>query len=275
MSAPGAASGDFAEVLISNTESQYVDTTQNNLPVGSSSLFVNIHGQNVTQAPGEFEIPIGNKERITVNIGGGGSGPKIKFSASLLNTQNNPDMYFRLRVKDELYFQDNPNANFTPMCETPNEAEKDFYVPMRATGNVYSPVSSIQATAPGAVAQVSADGYVSLDGVSPDRFYALFLKAPKFRGGMMIEHVQLTSGQNQPFDFSASPLEPGDLPDPNNSLKQDCTVNSVDLSLIVSSIGSTVPSDLQISDVNFDGIVNGNDVAKVVNTLSTKPDDDN
>ena len=71
-----------------------------------------------------------------------------------------------------------------------------------------------------------------------------------------------------------NPLEPGDLPNPNDNLLQDCTVNSVDISLMVSRIGSTGGADLQVADVNFDGSVNGNDISKVVNTLSTKPDDD-
>ena len=65
-----------------------------------------------------------------------------------------------------------------------------------------------------------------------------------------------------------------DLPDPNNNLTLDCTINSIDLSLIESRIGFTDISSLNIADVNYDSIVNGNDIAKVVNTLSIKPDDD-
>jgi hypothetical protein len=57
-------------------------------------------------------------------------------------------------------------------------------------------------------------------------------------------------------------------------MSQDCTVNSVDLSMLISRIGSIDAGNLAVADVNFDGIVNGNDVSKVVNTLSTKPDDD-
>ena len=72
-------------------------------------------------------------------------------------------------------------------------------------------------------------------------------------------------------------MEPGDLPDPNNSHKQDCTVNSIDLTLIETILDSqeqSGQSNLDIADVNYDGIVNANDLSKVVKTLSTKPDDD-
>ena len=226
----------------------------------------------------DFEIPIGTKDQVGVNIGSAGSNiPKITFSAVLNQTQNNPDLYFRLRVKDELFFRDNPNIPLNPTCDTPGAADRDFYIPMRAQGNIYRPVTSINQPPPGGfVANVDANGWVTLTDVVPDRFYSLILKAPKFRGGLVAEHVNLISGQDnsQIFDFSSNPLEPGDVPDPNNGLAQDCTVNSIDISLIVSRIGSTGTGELEVADVNFDNIVNGNDVAKVVNTLSTKPDDD-
>lgn len=279
--APIITTADSTTIEFVLSQMQYVDSAQTSLNIGTSTLTVNINEQIMSPVPtgGETEVPIGSKDQLTINITGGGSGgtngPQITFSALLNHTQNNPDLYFRMRVKDELYFQQNPNANLTASCTTPSDAEKDFYIPMRATNGVYKPVSSISGSAQGNVANVTADGWVTLAGVVPDRFYTLLLKAPKFRASKVIEHQKLIMGQsNQTFDFTSLALEPGDLPDPNNSNQQDCTVNSIDISQIVSRIGSTLAGDLDVADVNFDGIVNGNDVSKVVNTLSTKPDDD-
>lgn len=234
----------------------------------------------------EHTVSIGQKDTLVINIGGGGTPtispppgdlPQITFQASLAHTQNNPDLYFRLRVKDELFFLNNPTT-VSSSCNLPGSGEWDFYVPMTATGGIYRPVPSISLPAPNGVkiAWVTADGWVVLEGVSPNKYYNFVLKGPKTRGSRMAEHVLLQKGQatNQSFFWDSLPLEPGDLPDPNKSGIQDCTVNAIDLSLIESRIGATGQTDIDISDVNYDGIVNGNDVSKVVNTLSTKPDDD-
>ena len=207
-----------------------------------------------------------------------GNIPQITFSSQLAHTQNNPDLFFRLRVKDELFFLDNPNTVLSPTCQNPSQGEKDFYIPMRAQGTIYKPVSSISVIPPSGVniANVTADGWVILDGISENRYYSFILKAPKFRGTQVEEHVYLRGGQrtDQVYSWINNPLEPGDLPNPNNQLLQDCTVNSIDISLLISTLGSINQADLDVADVNFDLIVNGNDIAKVVNTLSTKPDDD-
>lgn len=260
---------------------QYVNSSGKNLGIGTTALNISLNNQNTTPPiGGEFEIPIGSKDEITINIGdaSGGNNPQITFSAALAHTANNPDMYFRLRVKDELYFVDNPNANLNPSCNTAGEGEKDFHIPMSAVNGVYRPVPSINIPPPSGVtaANVTPDGWIILSGISPNRYNNFVLKAPKFRASKTAEHILLQTGQNTAHNFSweNNPLEPGDLPNPNSGDQQDCTVNSIDLSLIVNRIGSTVQSDLNVGDVNFDGIVNGNDVAKVVNTLSTKPDDD-
>lgn len=272
----GSATMDFL-----TSDMQYVDGSGGNLGIGTTALNISLNSQNTTPpVGGEFEIPVGSKDEIIVNIGdtNGGNNPQITFSAALAHTANNPDMYFRLRVKDELYFVDNPNANLNPSCNTAGEGEKDFHIPMSAVNGVYRPVPSINIPPPSGVtaANVTPDGWIILSGISPNRYNNFVLKAPKFRASKTAEHILLQTGQNtaQNFTWENNPLEPGDLPNPNNTDQQDCTVNSIDLSLIVNRIGSTVQSDLNVGDVNFDGIVNGNDVAKVVNTLSTKPDDD-
>ena len=275
---------DTATINFLTSDMQYIDEANQILTLGAIPLSITLNGQNVTVTAtpppgGDFEVPIGSKDVITVDIGGvPGNIPQISFSAELAHTQANPDMYFRLRVKDDLYFVDNPGVVLAPTCNSPSEGEKDFYIPVRAQGNVYKPVASINVPVPSGagVAKVTADGWVVLEGIAEDRYYTFILKAPKFRGVQVVEHVYLQSGQQsgQVFSWVNNPLEPGDLPNPNDNLLQDCTVNSVDISLMVSRIGSTGGADLKVADVNFDGIVNGNDISKVVNTLSTKPDDD-
>ena len=215
---------------------------------------------------------------LTLNGTGPGNEPLIRFAVTLNHTQNNPDMYFKLRVKDDLFFLDNPNIP-PSTCEVPGPGEKDYLVPMRFENGAYWPVSGVQLLhdQPTVIVpklEVTPDGYVVLPGIEGDKYYTLLLKTSKFRGSRMAQHLYLVSGLNPVFDWTADPLEPGDLPDPNNNLGQDCTVNSIDISLIVGRIGQTDAPSLDVADVNFDAIVNANDVSKVVNTLSTKPDDD-
>ena len=216
---------------------------------------------------------------LTLNGTGPGNEPLIRFAVTLNHTQNNPDMYFKLRVKDDLFFLDNPNIP-PSSCEVPGPGEKDYLVPMRFENGAYWPVSGVQLLddSPDDINKpkldVTPDGYVALPGLEGDKYYTLLLKTSKFRGSRMAQHLYLVPGLNPVFDWTADPLEPGDLPDPNNNLGQDCTVNSIDISLIVGRIGRTDTPSLDIADVNFDAIVNANDVSKVVNTLSTKPDDD-
>lgn len=224
-----------------------------------------------------YTIDIGTKAVLSINIGSGNM-PQIKFTAKLAGAEGHPDMYFKLRAKDDLAFVDNPNSG--PTCESPGAGGVDLYVPMKADNSgIYSPVTGINISAPAGavVAPVSSDGWVSLTGLSAGKYYSLNLKGPKTRGTEMLEHVLLAAGQSasQNYDWTDSGLQPGDLPDPNNSNKQDCTVNSVDISLINSRLGKTDPDSLNIADVSYDGVVNANDIAQVVGTLSTKPDDDN
>lgn len=215
---------------------------------------------------------------MKIESGDGTGAPLVKFKAKLSHAEKTPDMYMRLRVKDELAFLDDPNAT-SPTCEDPGTGGIDFWIPVSADSNgVYQPASralSVTPPADGQVATVNADGFAVLDGVVSDRYYTLVLKAPKFRGTKEAEHVLLQTGsENQSFDWTEKPLEAGDLSDPNADGVQDCTVNSVDLSLIESRLGSTDSVNLDVADVNYDSVVNGNDLSIVVDTLSRKSDDD-
>ncbi|OGG21454.1 hypothetical protein A3D03_03010 [Candidatus Gottesmanbacteria bacterium RIFCSPHIGHO2_02_FULL_40_13] len=248
-------------------------------PYNYADLYSVVSSRFDVYASDPYIIPIGSKDSVTVTIGTGGTGnePQIKYTAKLSGAEGHPDMYFKLRAIDDLAFLSNPASG--PTCESPGAGGVDLYVPMTADSfGVYTPVTSINVPSPsgGTVATV-ADGWVILTGMSAGKYYTLNLKAPKTRGTEMIEHALLSGGQNanQNYDWTGNALQPGDLPDPNNSNKQDCTVNSVDISLINSRLGNTDDDSLNIADVSYDGVVNANDIAQVVGTLSTKPDDDN
>lgn len=248
-------------------------------PYSDANLFSAVGPRFDVYASDPYIIPIGSKDSVTVTIGTGGTGndPQIKFTSKLAGAETHPDMYFKLRAIDDLAFMSDPNS--APTCESPGVGGVDLYVPMQADSfGVYTPVTSINVPSPagGTVATV-VDGWVVLTGMSAGKYYTLNLKAPKTRGTEMLEHALLSAGQNanQNYDWTANPLQPGDLSDPNNSNKQDCTVNSIDISLINSRLGNTDADSLEIADVSYDGVVNANDIAQVVGTLSTKPDDDN
>lgn len=170
-------------------------------------------------------------------------------------------------------------------CNNPAAGTMDFYIPVNSdtNGNYLpnpngDPSKIVGFPLPSGVtaAAVSADGWVTLNGVQPGHFYTLILKGPKTRGVKVAMHVQFSASQgaSQDFDWTTLPLQPGDLPDPNNNNLQQCTVNSVDWSLIQNRIGAQDSANTNICDVNYDGICNAGDVVDVIHTLSTKPDDD-
>lgn len=207
---------------------------------------------------------------------------KFRFKTKLTYTQNNPEMYFKLRVKDEMKImesQKNTNISALNICHNPPDGIKDYLIPVKADNNgIYTPVEKINPTpAPNStLPPVSSDGWISLDILQPNKYYTLILKGPKTRGVTMLEHATLRPEDNnaQDFDWSNFALEPGDLPNPQNNWKQDCAVNSLDISLIISKLGNTDADSLAAADVNYDGVINGNDLAKVLATLSAKTDDD-
>ncbi len=205
----------------------------------------------------------------------------IRFGVSLFAAENTPEITVRVRLTD-LVARLTPPVNSPPAilssCDKAGIGEYLYMdIPMVADGSgTYYPKGSATVLADTGRYAVTADGWVPLVGALANRPYSISVKAEKHRAHRLVHQIILVSGTpaSQDLDLSAIPLEPGDLPDPNYRRAQDCTVNSIDLSLIISRFGSTDAQSLRIADVNYDNIVNGNDISKVVHTLSTKPDDD-
>ncbi len=269
------------EILLGTT--QVINNQSNPIKVTTSGAWYTVGGGNITLPPGEdqYTIPVGSKQWLVINIGPATT-PLIRFKAKIARVFNTPDMYFRLRVKDDLAFMNSGTQVASgDSCNNLAAGTTDYYVPVKADKNgVYMPVTQNNASVPEGkkIASVSKDGWILLDGVAPGKYYSIFLKGPKTTGTRMAKHINLQPGQNpglQDFDWIQAPLQAGDLPDPNNNKQQDCTVNSVDMSLIQRLLGKTDQANLDIADVNYDGVVQGSDLASLVITLATKPDDDN
>lgn len=207
--------------------------------------------------------------------------PYLRFGVSLFAAERNPEITVRVRLTD-LVARLTPPVNSPPAtlspCATAGIGEHLFIdIPMVADGSgTYFPKGNGSVTAQSGRYGITAGGWIPLVGALANRPYSITVKAEKHRAHKLVNQITLAADTpaSQDLDLSSSLLEPGDLPNPNHSLAQDCIVNSIDLSLIVSRIGFTDAHSLQIADVNYDNIVNGNDISKVVHTLSTKPDDD-
>lgn len=227
---------------------------------------------------GRYIIDVGDKQSLVFNINPA-INPQIKFKAKLSSLKNYPDLYLRLRAKDELAFMNSQNNSIsTDTCNNPTAPDRDFYIPVHANGDIYSPVQQISAPPPAGVtlASVTAEGWVVLDGLTPGKYYTLYLKGPKTRRSRMTEHVNLqpTKDSSQDYDWTSKPLDPGDLADPNNGSKQDCTINSTDWSLLKSRLGTNDQKEKDICDVNYDSFCNSGDSVAILDTLSKRPDDD-
>lgn len=127
-------------------------------------------------------------------------------------------------------------------------------------------------------------GSVVLSGIPVGSGYTLFIKGPlhlarKFCTNNQNERcvepgtIALVDGNNN-FDFSGLVLEGGDLPNPNEEMGQDGVVNSVDYSLWKARYGQTLPENLAIADVDFNGVVDTRDWVLMRNTLETKYKED-
>lgn len=205
----------------------------------------------------------------------------IRFGVSLFAAENTPEITVRVRLTD-LVARLTPPVTSPPAilssCDKAGIGEYLYMdIPMVVGGGgIYYPKGGGSVLADTGQYAITGGGWVPLVGAQVNRPYAISIKAEKHRAHRLVNQIMLVSGTpaSQDLDLSAIPLEPGDLPNPNYGLAQDCTVNSIDLSLIISRFGSTDAQSLRIADVNYDNIVNGNDISKVVHTLSTKPDDD-
>jgi hypothetical protein len=230
-----------------------------------------------TTSDNSYAIAIGTKQSLTINIGGGAdpNSVHVRFGVKLETAQFKPEIKVRLKAVD---LSVSPTPAPVDTCQTPG-AGQSFYkdIPMVAdsSGNYY-PKPNIGFSDIQGVTYVTADGWVPLRDLAPNKSYALFVKGPKHRDIKMVDNVTLkpAKADSQNLDWTIKPLEMGDLPDPNHNSLQDCAVNSVDLSLIVDRIGKTDEGALKVADVNYDLVVNANDVAKVVKTLEENDSDD-
>lgn len=227
---------------------------------------------------GQYIMDVGEKQSLVFTLNPA-INSQIKFNVKLASLRSYPDLYLRLRVKDELAFTNSGYRSVsTDSCNNPISSDRDFYIPVHATGNTYSPVQQISIPAPTGVtvAPVTVDGWVILDGIAPGRYYTFYLKGPKTRRSKMLEHLSLQSSKNstQDFDWTGKPLDPGDLGDPNNGGKQDCTINSTDWSLLKSRLGTNDQKEINICDLNYDGFCNSLDSIAILDTLAIRPDDD-
>jgi len=229
------------------------------------------------QPDNPYSISIGNKQSLTINIGSPAdpNSVHVRFGVKLETAQFKPEIKVRLKIVD---LSVSPTPAPADTCQTPG-AGQSFYkdIPMVADGSgTYHPKPNIGFSDIQGVTYVTADGWVPLRDLAPNKSYALFVKGPKHRDIKMVDNVTLkpAKADSQNFDWTAKLLEVGDLPDPNHESLQDCVVNSVDLSLIVGRIGKTDEGALRVADVNYDLVVNANDVAKVVKTLKENDSDD-
>lgn len=228
-----------------------------------------------------YTIDIGTKQQLTININAGPGG-QLYFKVKLPLVLKTPDMFLKLRLVDEdvVMRSGTLDQNLT-MCSTAFGVT-DYMIPVRGTltgedrgGAIYAPSSQVTGITTGTIAPVGPDGSLSLAAAVPGKIYSIILKGPKTRGATMIKHFLWTNGSV--FDWTAKEnqwLDPGDVPNPNNSSAQDCVVNSTDWSLIQSRIGMSDQANLDVADVNYDGLVNAGDEVDVIHTLSAKPDDD-
>lgn len=105
-------------------------------------------------------------------------------------------------------------------------------------------------------------------GTSPGP-YAIAIKGEKH-----LQHVfrNINIPTNNNIDLTSYPLEPGDLP---ISGIQDGQVNTNDIDRVLAAMAkpNQTAADLTVADVNYDGVVNAGDMAQILATLSTKPDE--
>ncbi len=110
---------------------------------------------------------------------------------------------------------------------------------------------------------VNLAGLTNLDNIT------FFVKGPK--------HLAKEVGaafpvpvQNPVIDWTSGELEGGD------TIPQDGVVNSQDISRIIELLEVLNPNQgqLDVGDLNYDGVVNGADVTELILTLSTKKDED-
>ncbi len=243
------------------------------------------------------QIPIGSKDTLTINIGGGGVGgpsptggttpapggtAQVRFGIKLYGVEKTPDIKVRLKVTDLVAQLTPAPSQSADTCQNPGPGQFFFKdITMSADSNgVYHPKDGTTFNIlPGATTgTVSGGGWLTLSGVATGRIYSLAVKGEKHVSSIMVNNVVLNDGQasGQDFDWTAKPLQGGDVPDPSNNSLQDCIVNANDVSLVKSAIekGGNDPANLNTADLDYNGVLNSADMAILTTTLSTKPDDE-
>ncbi len=248
----------------------------------------------------KYDVPIGTKKSLTINIGGGGATPteggptptidpntpQMTFTSKLYGTERNPEIKVRLKITDLIAVvtpapvPDNFNA-----CQNPKVGE--FFVDgltLTADANgVYfvkpgTTYTIRRGDGDDVTGTVATDGWIALTGVTKGKRYSLSLKGPKHVAQLMEENVSLSEGKPtaQNFAWVTKPLDPGDVPDPSESDLQNCVVNAADVSLVKNRMNKSDLSeeDLMVADLDYNNAVNAGDMALLTRTLSTKADDD-
>lgn len=111
------------------------------------------------------------------------------------------------------------------------------------------------------------EGNVTLLGVPPNDNYQIYIKGPKHLAKNM-GAVTLKAGDNT-FAWIDKELEPGDIS------PQDGVINTFDISRIIelTEIDQYTKEQLLQGDLNYDKVVNGADINELLNTLSTRRDE--
>ena len=270
-----------------------------NTPGGATNTPTPTGGDDYTLT--KYEIPIGTKASLTINIGGtldvtptptptptgeppDTAIPNVRFSTKLYQTDGHPDIKVRVKVVDLLaQVTPAPQSDEVDYCQNPAEGEYfiDNLTLSANSSGVYTPKAGTNYIIRKNGAEdiegiVASDGWVGLESVTGGRRYMLIVKGPKHVAEIMEDNVVLNNGApaSQSYNWEDNPLMAGDVPDPSSDNLQDCVVNSNDVSLVKNRMGSTDESDFNTADLDYNDIVNAADMGLLTYTLSTKPDED-
>lgn len=119
----------------------------------------------------------------------------------------------------------------------------------------------------------SSDAFVTLNGVSRNKPYNIFVKGPKHLQRRMTTRL-IFAPSDTVYDWTDKPLLPGDVPNPSQNYNQDGVANALDNSLIIERIYHDDQNATLVADLNYDGVVNLFDYSLFLATLSSKNDDD-
>lgn len=130
-------------------------------------------------------------------------------------------------------------------------------------------------------------GEVSFDAIPPGSGYKVYIKGPKHLQKKVCDAspsessggaynctdgtITLGAGTNS-LDFSHIILLAGDLPEAGG--KQNGITDSFDTTYIRQNLGSTDAQKLMVGDLNYDNIIDTQDYSIVLQTLSTKYDEE-